>query len=131
MSFTSRVERVISAGHYAGPDGHRCRTQHGHDFKIVVEMTYTHVDPKTGWGPDFGAIKKIIDMYDHQNLNDEEPFAGNLLGIPASSENLARVLYEEIWQNMGIPPDFVKVYEGKGNSVKYTGPDYRARGTQS
>lgn len=114
--FTARIERLIAAAHHNGPPGHKCRTNHGHDWRVVVEISYGDevVDGSpSGWGPDFGVVKAVIDAYDHQDLN--ERFGGQ----PASAENFARRLYREVAEGTGCEPDFVEVNEGNANRVTY------------
>lgn len=111
MMWTSSVERVIAAAHSNGPVGQKCYNKHGHDFTIVVEFSYELVD-EFGWGPDFGKIKKLIDAFDHQDLNVHLPHP--------SAELFAKHLFELFTQAFGIAPNWVSVSEGKGNNVVYT-----------
>src|SRR2546429_7615475 len=57
------------------PQGHKCRRVHGHSFKVEVSVE-GRVDPKTGWVYDHAdisaAMKPILHMLDHTNLNDIE-----------------------------------------------------------
>lgn len=115
MGWTSRVERVISAAHHNGPEGNKCHNNHGHDWRVIVQFSYGEVN-EYGWGPDFGAIKLIIDFFDHGVGGDlNEKLAPN----PPSAENFAKELYERLANFFGFPPDFVRVHEGHGNSVTY------------
>lgn len=129
MSWILHVEKEISAAHHAGPPGHRCQTNHGHDFLIVIEISYSVLD-EYGWGPDFAALKKILAPLDHNDLN--EFFADPLRHagwMPPTSENLSEWLYEEVkdyleqggnkWEAV---VDFVRVQEGAGNHVTYRPP---------
>lgn len=113
-TWTSTVERVIAAAHHNGPPGHKCTTNHGHDFRIVVEFTYTEVDD-IGWGPDFGKIKKLIDAFDHQDLN--------MHMVHPSAELFAKFLFDLFKQAFGVTPNFVSVAEGKDNTVVYRRTD--------
>lgn len=115
MTFTSRVERVISAAHHNGPPESRCRNNHGHDWKIIVEFTYTKLN-EFGWGPDFGDIKQIIDYFDHGVGGDLNV---KLAPKPPSAENFAEDIYRRLAEWFGKAPDFVEVHEGNGNSVRY------------
>jgi 6-pyruvoyl-tetrahydropterin synthase len=112
------VEREIPAAHHNGPPGSRCHANHGHDWRIEVEITYDELD-EYGWGPDFSVIKRVIDHFDHQDLNER------IRGEPPSAEVFARVLCTQIHAATGRRPDFVRVHEGHGNSVCYR-PSVRA-----
>jgi 6-pyruvoyltetrahydropterin/6-carboxytetrahydropterin synthase len=113
--WVSHVEAEFSAAHHNGPEGHKCLTNHGHDWKAEVEFTYDQLD-EVGWGPDFGAVKAIIRELDHKDLNE--------LFMPAmrpSAENIARWLYEQFADRLGRMPTYVKVQEAAGNWVIYHG----------
>jgi len=57
----------------SAPEGHKCRTMHGHRFKIEVSME-GDVDPTSRWVYDHAeigaAMKPLIDMLDHLYLNE-------------------------------------------------------------
>lgn len=114
MTYTSHIEREVSASHSNGPPDQKCHRLHGHDFIVIVETSYGQEDlDKWGWGPNFAAIKAVIDSVgDHQNLNEIMP-------LPASAENIARYLLDLIIARTGFMPDFVSVREGHGNLVTY------------
>lgn len=114
MGFTARVERSISAAHHNGPPGSRCRTNHGHDWFIVVEIEYTESElDGYGWGPDFGAVKRVLDAFDHKDLNE-------IMQEPSSSENFALRIFNAVRQATTFTPKSVEVNEGNGNRVTYT-----------
>lgn len=117
--FTSRVERVFEAAHHNGPPGHRCQTNHGHSWKVVVELEYDFGDlTDYGWGPDFGFVKRLLDervihRLDHQDLND-------IFGdeFKPSAENLANWIFGQL--EFDLPHlSAVTIHEGGGNSVTY------------
>ena len=76
----------FSAGHFLPnvPEGHPCKRQHGHNYKIEV-MLDGDMEPLMGWVEDFGLLdlytEELIQRLDHQNLNDiiENPTAENLV----------------------------------------------------
>lgn len=59
----------------SAPEGHKCRSMHGHSFKIEVTVEGV-VDPATGWVYDHAvigqAMKPLVDQLDHSYLNDVE-----------------------------------------------------------
>lgn len=114
MRFVSRVERTISAAHHNGPPGNRCEVNHGHDWRVIVQFSYALDDlNEYGWGPDFGAIKMIIDSFDHKDLNER------LAPRAPSAEHFAMKLFSEFADYFGGAPDYVEIFEGAGNSVRY------------
>lgn len=81
------------------PEGHKCRRLHGHSFIIEVHIK-GETNPQTGILIDFGEIKEIaqplIDMLDHQYLNEVgEKYKIALLQNP-TSEHLAQWFYENL-----------------------------------
>jgi len=116
--FVTSVSRNFEAAHTNGPPEGRCATMHGHSWqvKIDVAMLDKALD-EWGWTMDFIAIKKIIDQYDHQTLNDffEKP----------SAENIAMAMWDEILLASGGRAEdiTVTISEGAGNVLVYTGPD--------
>jgi len=79
------VSHAFEAAHrlplYEGP----CHDLHGHGYKMVVTVS-APTDPRTGMGPDFLAIRRIVtervfDAVDHKYLNDiiDNPTAENIL----------------------------------------------------
>ena len=69
------LEDSFDAAHFLPnvPMGHKCRTMHGHTYRIRIEVT-GEVDPTLGWVMDYAAIKEvwlnIKSELDHMNLND-------------------------------------------------------------
>lgn len=119
MTWTARVTEPFSAAHHNGPEGHRCRTNHGHDWLAIIEIQYGQLD-ELGWGPDFGALKKLVKSLDHQDLNE-------LLDFPPSAENIAKWLYDETTAFVSSKlayVRFVEIHEGDGNVVVYRGDDF-------
>ena len=75
------------------PDGHKCRSLHGHSYRVDFHVTGGVVEHR-GWLMDFSDLKSIvaphIDALDHGNLN-EVPGLGN-----STSEMIARYLWDKI-----------------------------------
>ncbi len=108
MELTSTITRTIEAAHHNGPPGHRCTTNHGHSWIVKVVFQYSHDQlDDYGWGPDFGAIKKAIDVYDHQDLNTMMRHEH-----PASAEWFAIQLFNDLMVLAKIAPVSVSVTEG-------------------
>ena len=86
----------FSAAHCltSAPDGHKCRSLHGHSYRVDVHVT-GRPDPHTGWVVDFGDIKRIIGdildgQLDHRMLNDVPGLENS------TSERLGQYLWDLI-----------------------------------
>ena len=116
--FITRVERSFEAAHKNGPAGGRCFTNHGHSWKVTIEtsMKNDQLD-EYQWSVDFSVLKTAVDKYDHQDLN--EWFTN------PSAESIATAIYNDISEKLGNNGNvtFVKIEEGHGNTLIYTGPD--------
>ena len=75
------------------PDGHKCKSLHGHSYKIVVHVK-GNVNEENGWVIDFSEIKKIfqpiLNILDHSFLNDIEGLEN------PTSENLAIWIWNKL-----------------------------------
>ena len=80
-----------------------CARKHGHTYgvRVMIEMIDDDL-VKEGGGMviDFKAIKDIIDVFDHQNVN--EILAENGYFCEATAENIAKFLYEKIREKTGL-----------------------------
>jgi 6-pyruvoyl-tetrahydropterin synthase len=111
--YLMQVSRQIEAAHHNGPPDSKCRIVHGHSWHITVEIAYTEEDlDEYNWGVDFTKVKKIIDQFDHQDLN-------GLMTDPPSAEHIARVIAQLVKGATGFMPDRVIVEEGKGNIMTF------------
>jgi len=114
--FRAHIETTFESAHANGPEGHKCHVMHGHSWVAEIEWEYgPDQQDAYGWGPDFGAAKGIIRNLDHQNLNEVFEFA-------PSAENIAKWMYEEFERMFGFFPDFVRLHEGRGNTMTYSDP---------
>ena len=118
--FAVRTTRTIAAAHYLGNlDYHsKCAGLHGHNFKVMVLVQGKELNA-AGMVVDFKVLHKIIDQYDHANLN----FL--LADFPnPTAEVLAQAIGDEInaLGKAAEPPFFVvwvKVFETEGNEACY------------
>lgn len=89
------VEDTFDSAHalrgYKGP----CENMHGHTFRVQVFLSGEKLN-KLGLLMDFREIrnelKKILDKFDHQNLNEVSEFKNQ----NPSSENIAKIVFEEL-----------------------------------
>ena len=93
-----------------------CENLHGHNW-VVTATLRTEILDDVGIAYDFKNLKKdlkkIIDTFDHQFLNNIKPFDK----INATSENMARYIFESLAKKL---PDHVKVVSVEvGESEKY------------
>jgi len=94
---------------------------HGHNYIVEVKVI-GEVDPDTGYVLDAKILKqiinrKIIDKYDHKNLNLDVPDFKNL--IP-TAENIARVIFDNIRISLSNDLELkIKLYETENNIVVY------------
>lgn len=116
--YITRVERNFEAAHSNGPPEGRCYTMHGHSWLVTVEVSMKNDKlDEYAWSIDFGDLKKAIDKYDHQTLN-------TFFDSP-SAENIAAAIYNDVQTKIGERGlvSYVKIEEGHGNTLIYTGPD--------
>jgi 6-pyruvoyltetrahydropterin/6-carboxytetrahydropterin synthase len=89
------IQTSFSAAHRLRNYQGDCEALHGHNWKVQVTVQSRTLND-IGLAIDFKTLKKItgetLDRMDHACLNDIAPFCD----INPSSENIARVLYEEM-----------------------------------
>ena len=75
--FEVSVEESFAAGHALRGYRGKCENPHGHNYKIRVTLAGLELD-KAGLLLDFKdlreVMKHIIDRFDHQMINEIEPF---------------------------------------------------------
>ncbi|HEM48866.1 MAG TPA: 6-carboxytetrahydropterin synthase QueD [Caldithrix sp.] len=95
----------FSSAHYLNDYNGDCARLHGHNWKVLVEVSAAKLDA-SGMAVDFKDLNeiawKVIGKFDHQVINEIEPFKT----INPTAENLARYFYEEIKNYL---PDNVKM----------------------
>jgi len=114
------VEKSFDAAHYLREYGGKCEKLHGHRFKVVVRLNCRELN-EVGLAYDFtvlkGQVMDAIGKYDHQCLNDVEPFDK----INPSSENIAATIYgglAKLFKN-DIRLDSVEVWESPESCALY------------
>ena len=92
--FEISVEESFAAGHALRGYRGKCENPHGHNYKVRITLAGEELDG-IGLLWDFkdlkAAMNEVIDRFDHQYLNDVEPFKK----LNPSAENLARHFYQE------------------------------------
>ena len=87
-----------------------CNRLHGHSYKMQVTVSGS-VDEITGMIMDFTVLKsivkeKVVDKYDHQNLNQFFP--------NPTAENMVIHIFRELseaFTNLGLTVESVKLWE--------------------
>ena len=110
------VEDSFSAAHQLiGYEG-KCENLHGHTFKVQVFVSGAKLD-KIGMLIDFKMIKaelkKVIDEFDHTNLNDLPLFAEQ----NPTAENLAREICDRL---KSLKPSKIVVWESDKACASYS-----------
>lgn len=143
-----RVVRDIefNAGHRVPGHAGKCRSPHGHQYKLilVIEGTLVEEGSSEGMVVDFGDIKKVLqeihDYFDHGFMyyrRDEmmkqlaitsKDFEDDIKWVEVdfipTAENIAKYCFEyaqDSWEDHGLPGKVavVEVYESSNTSVLY------------
>lgn len=120
--FKMKIVTDFAAAHllrgYPGP----CSRLHGHNWKVEVEVSATHLD-KIGMGMDFRdiktATKAVIDQMDHRHLNELPPFDE----INPTAENIAAHIYQKLVEKINderVRVQAVTIWETERACVSYT-----------
>ena len=102
----------------------KCNNTHGHGHNYVVEVLVGGpVDPETGMVVNLGTVdevlqKKVLDRFDHTNLNLDPIFANR---VP-TTENLCKAVFELV-EGSFAPAELVqvRVEETENNFFEYCG----------
>jgi 6-pyruvoyltetrahydropterin/6-carboxytetrahydropterin synthase len=102
----------------------KCSNPHGHGHNYVIEVTVGgQVDPVTGMVCDLGDLdqcvqSKVIDRFDHTNLNFDEHFAD----LVPTTENLCIAIHNLLAEHF-VHADLerVRVEETRNNFFEYGG----------
>lgn len=93
--FTVRQTCYFSAAHVLRDYPAACEKLHGHNYKVIIEVTASQLD-KLGMVLDYLDIENIANKYvkklDHQYINNIKPFDE----INPTTENIAYWLYQNI-----------------------------------
>lgn len=119
--FELKVENDFAASHslrgYDGP----CERLHGHNWKVVVYVVAEKLDD-IGIAVDFKTVKaelnKVMDVLDHRNLNDIEPFDK----INPTAENLAKYFYDglsSVLNDGNVKVNKIEIWETERASASY------------
>ena len=72
------------------PDGHKCGRLHGHNYRVILELSAFKLD-EVGFVIDFGELSTfgayLDKVMDHRHLND-------IFDFPTTAEHIARHLFD-------------------------------------
>ena len=115
------VESHFDAAHYLRDYHGKCENMHGHRFKVVVTLTAQALND-SGLAYDFVELKhhlnEVLTVFDHVCINDVKPFDM----INASSENIARVIYERLtpYFSQDAKLSAVEIWESPTTYITYS-----------
>lgn len=116
------IETHFSAAHRLRNYKGLCENLHGHNWKVEATVASENLDA-AGMVIDFSILKQktkqILDVLDHQCLNEIEPFTN----INPSSENIAAYIFERLaraLKNMPVALISVSVWESDRAKATYT-----------
>lgn len=87
----------------------KCNNFHGHRWVVEVEIDGEMT--KAGWIINFKDLKKVINQFDHCNINDKIPLMTSSKCIVPTAENIASILLDKISQLGMFNMVKVTVYE--------------------
>lgn len=110
-----RIEKTIkvSSMHNLNLDyDSPCKNKHGHNYTIKVGLVGSGVN-HNGMLLDFSHLKRIVNVFDHDNLNDimdVNPTAENMCLYIANAVNNALALQNQV-DNVDTEVEYVKIWE--------------------
>tara|TARA_B100001173_G_C16029389_1_gene565851 strand:- start:1420 stop:1830 length:411 start_codon:yes stop_codon:yes gene_type:complete len=94
---------------------------HGHNYELEIKVI-GKINPLTGFVVDVKELKrivneKVIDQFDHKNLNVEVP---DFQSLNPTVENIAKVIYDKILPELGEELELkITLYETPRNYAEY------------
>lgn len=92
---------------------------HGHNYKIILNLKSNKLDPTTGMVQNFYELKDIFQIcidnkFDHQCLNEFKEFKN----LVASAENMCKIFYDILKPHLSQLYK-IEIYETEGASAIY------------
>lgn len=119
--FEVSVEHSFAAGHALRGYKGKCENIHGHNYRVRVVISGDQLN-SIGLLMDFADVRRklktLADSFDHQFLNETEPFKQ----INPSAENLAYFFAQELQREVehgGLRVSAVTVWETDSTSATY------------
>jgi 6-pyruvoyltetrahydropterin/6-carboxytetrahydropterin synthase len=104
------------------PDGHKCKTMHGHSYVVEVHITgpVQESGPETGMVVDFGVVddtaRRLFDTWDHRPLNELFP--------NPTVEVMAPIVQRHVSAALNAPHLTVRVHFNEGPRSSCIYPPY-------
>jgi 6-pyruvoyltetrahydropterin/6-carboxytetrahydropterin synthase len=109
------------AAHQVRLSESRCEALHGHNYRVLVHAEAEKLD-EVSYVLDFASLKQAAveaaSRFDHQNINEVEPFTK----LNPTAEELARYLCEELARRFDdgrVRIHKVEVFETDNNRAEY------------
>jgi 6-pyruvoyltetrahydropterin/6-carboxytetrahydropterin synthase len=113
------VKQHFDAAHALRGYQGKCENLHGHRFEVEVTVRGETLN-EIGVVYDFVALKEhlsgVLGHFDHTSLNDNPPFDE----INPSSENIARIIFQELKFRLGDSLASVRVWESPDACATYS-----------
>jgi len=119
--FEVKVSREFCAAHFLRDYIGKCANLHGHNWKVEIAFQSRKLSSNNllvDFNDLWSALDKLIEVLDHQNINDLSPFDRE----SPTSEKLAQWFFEEIkthLPNQSPPPSKVTVWETSDACASY------------
>jgi 6-pyruvoyltetrahydropterin/6-carboxytetrahydropterin synthase len=94
---------------------------HGHNYELEIKVI-GQINPLTGFVVDVKELKrivneKVIDQFDHKNLNVEVP---DFQALNPTVENIAKIIYDKIIPELSEELELkITLYETPRNYAEY------------
>jgi 6-pyruvoyltetrahydropterin/6-carboxytetrahydropterin synthase len=94
---------------------------HGHNYELEIKVI-GEINPLTGFVVDVKELKrivneKVIDQFDHKNLNVEVP---DFQSLNPTVENIAKIIYDKILPELSEELELkITLYETPRNYAEY------------
>ncbi len=113
MELTLYTEDYFDAAHFLIGYNGKCSNLHGHTWKISLWIRGDSKDKdQSGILWDFGNLKKVINLFDHKNLNE-------ISSESPSVENLSIFIYDNLKTEYPNLKFKVRVYEEIHPKIAY------------
>ena len=113
MTITLFTEEFFNAAHLLNNYNGKCSEIHGHSWKVEVWIRGEDTQKdELGILWDFNNLKKIVDIFDHKNLN-------NILSLNPTAENITDYIYKQLKKDRNDLLFKVRVYESIIKKIAY------------
>lgn len=117
--YTLHVRQSFAAAHHIPGHSGKCKTLHGHTYRVEAEFSGTELND-IGMVADFSGLKKAVRsiLPDHTYLNE-------VIGGNTTVEEISEWLFNKL-KAMDLPIQAVTVWESDHCGCRYTPDDVSA-----